>query len=335
MRAAIFHGAGQPVAIEQRPDPEPGAGEVVIRIGRCGVCGTDLHRTSGHSRLGLPPGSMFGHEFAGEVVALGKDVSRLKIGDRITAMPLAGCGACAACELGYPINCVNPGPGASMGFAEFLAVAESSAAPLPRALSLADGALVEPLSVGLHGVSLAAMPPGARVLVIGAGAVGLAAVFWSRRMGAGKILASSPSRRRAEMALMMGADSFEALGEGETERFVRALGGAPDVVFECAGAIGSLEKSIEHVRTGGTVVSLGFCTAPDPISPHVATLKQVTIRFSMLYTLREFQHCIDMLDRGHVEPRSMISQTVSLDDFPDILERMRNGMPHTKVQVAP
>ena len=334
MRAAIFKEAGKPVVIEERPDPTPRADEVIMRVGRCGICGTDLHMTSGHGLFALPGDSMFGHEYAGEVVALGKDVTRLKIGDRIAAMPAAGCGSCPACAAGYPVNCSN-GRSTVSGFAEYLAAAESVAVKLPESLSLEDGALVEPLAVGLHGVALAALPPGARVLVLGAGSVGLAAIFWARQMGAGRITAASPSPRRAELARTMGADGFETLGEGEQERIAESLGGAPDVVFECAGAVGATAKSLELVATGGTVISLGFCASPDPIVPAFVTLKQATIKFSLVYTYGEYRHCVDVLDRGHVEPRAMISDTVSLDDFPATLEALRNGSPQTKVQVDP
>lgn len=334
MRAAIFKGAGQPLAIEDRPDPEPAAGDVVIRIGRCGICGTDLHMTSGHNGFGLPVGSMLGHEYAGEVVALGRGVSRLKVGDRIAAIPVAGCGKCAACHTGQPTFCTEVRTMIA-GFAEYVNVAEASAFRLPAALSMADGALVEPLAVGLHGVAMAPIGPGTRVLVLGAGSVGLAAIFWARQLGAGRIVAASPSGRRAELAAAMGADAFETLGEEAGTRIAAALGGPPDIVFECAGAVGLLGLSIDFVRPGGTVVSMGFCTAPDAILPSLATYKQVTIRFSLTYTGTEFQHCVDTLDRGHVEPRAMISETVSLDRFPAMLETLRTGVPHTKVQVDP
>lgn len=333
MKAAIFKQAGTPVAIEQVADPDPRADEVVMKVGRCGICGTDLHMTSGHG-FSLPPGSLFGHEYAGEVVAVGRDVTRLKVGDRIAAMPAAGCGQCAACISGFPVQCVSSRNQVA-GFAEYIAVAESGSILLPQTVSISDGALVEPLSVGLHGVALAQIEPGARVLVLGAGSVGLATVFWARQVGAGKIVAASPSRRREELALAMGADGFETLGEGDGERINRALGGPPDVVFECAGAVGATAKSVDLVRNNGLVVSLGFCSEPDPMVPALATLKQATIKYSFVYTIGEFQHCVDVLDRGHVEPRSMLSKTVSLHDFPATLEEIRGGAPYTKVHVDP
>lgn len=333
MRAAIFKAAHAPLEIEQVEDPTPGPAEAVIKVGRCGICGSDISMTSGCA-MDYPHGTILGHEYAGEVVAVGRDVAHLRPGDRITALPARGCGACADCVSGYPLGCANMS-GMLGGFGEYLRVAESSAIKLPSTLSLADGALVEPLAVGLHGVMLADMVPSRRVLVLGAGSVGLAALYWARHLGAGKIVAASPSARRRDIALAMGADAFETLGEGEGERINAALGGPPDVVLECAGAVGVLNKGIQLVRPGGTIVSLGFCISPDPIVPAIATWKRVTIKFSMAYTLADFEHAADMLDRGHLEPRLMISDTIGLDSLPAMFEALHAGAPQTKVHLDP
>jgi threonine dehydrogenase-like Zn-dependent dehydrogenase len=221
------------------------------------------------------------------------------------------------------------------GFGEYMKIAAPSSVVLPASLSPADGALVEPLAVGLRGVRLAQMQPGARVAVLGAGSIGLAAIYWARLLGAGKVVAISRSARRADLALKMGADGFEALGEGEGERVAAALGGMPDIVLECVGAVGMTQKSVELVAPGGTVVSLGFCTSPDPILPSLATWKQVTMKFSFAYDLREFEHSVRALDAGHVEPRLMVSKTVGLDAFPAMLEQLRAGANETKVHVDP
>ena len=221
------------------------------------------------------------------------------------------------------------------GFGEYMRIAADSAVVLPETLSAADGALVEPLAVGLRGARLAQMQPGDRVLVLGAGSIGLAAIYWARLLGAGRIVAMSRSSRRADLAQRMGASAFEPLGEGEGERAATALGGMPDIVLECVGAVGMMHKSVELVAPGGTIVSLGFCTAPDPIVPSLATWKQVTVRFSFAYDLREFQHCADTLEAGHVEPRLMVSRTIGLDALPDVLEALRAGASETKVHVDP
>lgn len=333
MRAAVFKGAGTPLLVENIADPTPGPKEAVIKVHRCGICGTDLHSTSGHGN-DVPVNSVIGHEFCGEVVAIGKEVENLKVGQFVTAMPCTGCGHCSACIAGYPIGCPQM-QGMMGGFAEYMRIAASSSLVLPQAMSAEDGALVEPLAVGLRGVRLSGMQPGARVAVLGAGSIGLAVIYWARLLGAGKIVALSRSARRADMALKMGASGFEELGEGEGERLSSALGGMPDIVLECTGAVGMTQKSVELVAPGGMVVSLGFCTSPDPFLPSLATWKQVTMKFSFAWDLREFQHSADMLDAGHVEPRMMVSRKVGLDAFPDTLEALRAGANETKVHVDP
>ncbi|OAP33353.1 MULTISPECIES: alcohol dehydrogenase catalytic domain-containing protein [Sphingobium] len=333
MRAALFKGAGTPLVVETVDDPQPGEGEAVIKVTRCGVCGTDLHMTSGHGN-DFPVNSVIGHEYCGEVVALGKGVDNLKVGQFVTAMPVAGCGRCAPCLAGYPMACAQM-QGLVGGFGEYMRIAAMSSIVLPDTLTPADGALIEPLAVGLRGIRLAQMPPGAKVAVLGAGSIGLAVIYWARLLGAGKIVAISRSSRRADLALQMGANSFEALGEGEAERVSAALGGMPDIVLECVGAVGMTQKAVELVAPGGTVVSLGFCTSPDPILPSLATWKQVTIKFSFAYDLREFEHSANALDAGHVEPRLMVSRTVGLDAFPDLFEQLRAGANETKIHVDP
>lgn len=323
MRAAVFKAAGRPLVVEELPDPEPGPGEAVISCGRCGICGSDIHMTSGHS-LDYPTGTILGHEYAGTVVALGAGVSRLRIGDRVTAIPAAGCGRCEACVAGYPLACSEM-RGMIGGFGQYLRIPEAGALVLPSSLSIEDGALVEPLAVGLHGVRLARLEPGARVLVVGAGSIGLAAAFWARRLGAGRTVVAARSDRRREMALEMGADAFETLGEDEADRISRVLGGPPEVVFEAAGAPGLIQKCVDLVQPGGLIVSLGFCGEPDPVIPAMATWKRVTLTFSMAYDLRDFEHSADAFDRGWTEPRGMVAEVIGLDALPDRFEVLRAG----------
>ena len=146
MRAAVFKGPGQPLVIETIADPEPGAGEAVIRVQRCGVCGTDLNMTSGHG-MDAPLNSVIGHEYCGEVVALGAGVEGLKVGQFVTAMPATGCGRCIPCLSGFPLGCAQM-QGMVGGFGEYMRIAVASTVILPQSLSMADGALVEPVAVG-------------------------------------------------------------------------------------------------------------------------------------------------------------------------------------------
>ena len=124
MKAAVFKGAGRPLVVETVQDPAPNEGEAVIKVQRCGVCGTDLHMTSGHGN-DFPEDSVIGHEFCGEVVALGKNVETLKMGQRVAAMPVAGCGRCAPCLSGYPVACSRM-QGMVGGFGEYMRISAAS-----------------------------------------------------------------------------------------------------------------------------------------------------------------------------------------------------------------
>jgi 2-desacetyl-2-hydroxyethyl bacteriochlorophyllide A dehydrogenase len=333
MKAAVYPGAGKPISIDALPDPEPGPDDVIIKVHRCGICGTDLHMTEGH-QWQFPAGCVPGHEYAGEIVELGANVTGLRKGDRITALPSTGCGKCEACARGNLALC-HASPGVMGGFAEYNRVPASVAIKLPSALSLADGALIEPLATCLHGVRLARLTPGDRVLVLGAGAIGLCAIYWARRLGAGKIVALSRSDRRKQMALDMGADAFIAHGDNETEDVVGVLGGPPDAVFECVGAPGFVGKSIQHAKVLGRVVSLGFCTAPDPISPAAASYKGISIHFIVGYTLKEFRYIADIMDKGHVDPKILISNEIPLAGLPGMFAHLRGPNQETKVHVTP
>lgn len=335
MKAAVFKGAGKLLSLEEVPDPTPGPDELVLKVGRCGICGTDLHRTEGHPGETYPLGYVMGHEFAGDVVARGSAVKRIKIGDRVTALPFRGCGSCAACRAGDVFYCENGIRPMQGGFAEYVCVGARESIRLPAALSLADGALVEPLAVGHHAVELSGMEPGARVLVIGAGPIGLAAIYWARRHGAASILVLARSRRRESIAIAMGATRFMESGEAPTQETEAALGGAPDVVFEAVGLPGLIAQSINYARPRGTVVILGLCLAPDSFAPALAMRKEVRLLFSMAYGITSFRDSIDALEVGHVEPRAMITGTVSLDALPGAFESLRSPSHQCKLIVDP
>lgn len=333
MKAAVFRKFGTPLSIETVPDPTPEAGEVVIKVGRCGICGSDLHITGNPHRL-APSGKILGHEWAGEVVATGHGVARVKTGDRVAVLPLSSCGQCASCLAGEPAWCAQRAIDGG-GYGEYAKTHERQCFVIPKSLSLEDGALVEPMAVGLHGVAISGMTPGARCLVIGAGPIGLATIFWAYRMGAGPIAVTASSRRREDLAMDMGATTFLDPALETASAAAEALGGPPDIVFECVGAPGLIEKSVTAVRRRGTVVVLGLCFEPDSFVPGLAVGKEVRIQCAGFYSAREFEHSIEPFDRGDVAPRAMVTETVSFAQFPAAFEALRERTHQCKVMLNP
>jgi len=335
MKAAIYPGEGKPIVIEDRPDPQPGPDDVVIKVHRCGICGTDLSFTKG-TMWDFGQNVQFGHEYAGEIVELGKNArDRFKLGDRIAVLPSVACGECSSCRtIGNNVLCQNMPGTAMVGFAELAKVPTSVATPLPSVLSMADGALIEPLAISLYGVKLARIAPGDRVLVLGGGTVALYAIYWARRLGAGRIVAMSRSSRRKDLCLAMGADAFVAYGDNEIGEVIEALGGPPQFVFECVGAEGMLTKSVMHVGQFGKVVSLGFCTSPDPVIPGMASYKCASIQFAVGYSMKEFLYIADQMDKGHCDPKGIITSEIGLTSLPAMFDTLRGSNAETKVHVC-
>jgi len=323
MRALLFKAVGQPLALETVPDPEPAEGEVVVRVSRCGVCGTDLHSTSGHGMM-LPPDSQLGHEYGGEVVAVGKSVERFKLGDHLSALPVVGCGHCDACKTGIDVLCSN-WKGYGAGLAEYARVSERGAVKLPRTVSLEDSALVEPLAVGCRGVRLANPAKDAKVVIIGPGPIGLSVLFWLRQRGVENIVLLASSGRRKELAGKMGGDRFVIEGDGVADEIRSILGGPADIVFEAAGVPGVFSRAVELVRPQGTIIGLGFCMQPDPIVPAMALMKDLTIRWSIIYTREDYADCAAALERDADLARAMVTDTVGFAEAPTAFETFREG----------
>lgn len=334
MRRAIFHRPGEKLAIENVSVPDPGPGEVLIKIDRCGICGSDLKMTDPASSAHFAEGATPGHEYAGTIAALGAGVDGFRIGERVTAFPVGGCGHCPACAVQDPYGCSSC-TYLMGGFSEFTLAQASLVNRLPGNLTFEDGALVEPLACGAQSVRLGGVTPASRVLVLGAGATGLAATFWAVRNGCENIAVVANSDRRKPIAEAMGARHFLHAGSDLAASAAETLGGMPDVVIECVGSSGIIGTGVECVAPRGTVVSSGMCFDPDTLPTGLATMKQVDIRFSMAYRMEDFRRALDALDAGHLEPRAMVTDTIPLSALPDTIEALRKNHAHCKVMVTP
>lgn len=335
MRALLYKGPGEPLALENVPDPEPNEGEVVIRVARCGVCGTDVHATSGHG-FPMPPDSPLGHEYGGEVVALGKGVDQLKVGDRIAAMTVVGCGKCEGCKSGIDLLCTNQFEGFAHGLAEYARVSQRGATILPATMSLEDSALVEPMSVGGRAVRLANPEKNSKVVIIGPGPIGLSVLFWLRQRGVENVVMLASSGRRKELTDKLGGAQFIVESDDAKEEIYSILGGAPDIVFEAAGVPGVISRAIDLVKGGGMVVGLGFCLEPDTIIPGMAMIKDVTLRWSTIFTRDDFAASADAIDRNTDLARAMVTDIVGMDQASAAFEEFRKGTSGSgKLQIDP
>jgi (R,R)-butanediol dehydrogenase / meso-butanediol dehydrogenase / diacetyl reductase len=333
MKAAVFNTIGKPLSIESLPDPVPLHDDVLVRVDRCGICGSDLHMTEDPT-FAVPAGTVLGHEYAGEVVEVGADARRVRRGDRVCILPVRSCGRCAACVAGEQAWCAEMRIDGG-GYGQYSLAGEQQCLVLPRTVSLHDGALIEPLAVGLHGVNIAQMPAGARVLVIGAGPIGLATAYWARRLGAGAVAVTASSMTRAELARTVGATAFIDPARISPAEVHTTLKGPPDIVFECVGKPGLIKQSIDYVRPRGTVVVLGLCTAVDSFVPFLAVVKEVRIQPAALYRMRDFEIAAEVMDRGDVTPRAMVTDTVSLAQLPAAFEALRRRSRQCKVLIDP
>jgi len=335
MKAAIFDTVGAPLRIGAVPDPTPGPNEVVLRIAACGICGSDLHITEDPVPFGIGAGFVLGHEFAGDIVALGSEVTNLRIGDRVAVVPMRGCGHCESCRRGDSARC------AEMvliggGYAEYATVAARQCHILPDDVPLEDGALAEPLSVALHCIVRSGMKPGDRVAILGAGPIGLLVAFWARRMGASRVVVADIHDHQRERALALGATDFVLSGERLSENLADACRGAPDIVFECVGKRGLLGAAVAAVRLQGTVVGVGLCIGGDEWDPFVALSKEVNLLFSVFFhQSNEFGVALDALRGGPFAPQALITDRIDLSPVPQIFESLRRRTTQCKVLIQP
>ncbi|HEV8297453.1 MAG TPA: alcohol dehydrogenase catalytic domain-containing protein [Acidimicrobiales bacterium] len=309
------------------PDPSPQSGELLLRVSACGICGSDLKAVA-NMRAGL----VMGHEFAGEIVAVAPDVRGWRVGQRVCALPLIGCGACAPCITGDVAHCATVdmiGVGGSAGaYAEYVRVSARETFELPDAVPTDLGALVEPLAVGLHAVERAALRAGDRVLVLGAGPVGLAVTLWARHLGAGEVVVSDPVPHRRTAAQSLGATgALDPSGGLPDDRY--------DVVFECVGVPGMLAAGIAATGTHGRLIVAGVCTKPDPFVPVQALVRELTMHFVMYYRRQDFAFTVDMLRRGRIDAGSLVTDRVDLEGFPAAFEALKHPTTQCKVLVLP
>ena len=317
MRAAFCSGPNQ-IEVRDVPEPVPGPGEIVVRVRSCGICGSDLHFYHG----ALPPPAVCpGHEISGEVYEVGQAVD-LRPGDRIAVEPLVVCRECVYCRTGDYQLCQHfriLGAMVDGGFAEYVRIPAYAAFPLPAGVDCEVGALTEPLAVTVHAARLAPVRLGHRVLVLGAGTIGLLVVAAARAAGASEVWITARHAHQARAASAMGAarvftDPVDAgvLAAATTEHPV-------DVVIETVGgSADTLNEAVQHVRPGGTVAVLGVFSTMPILNALFLLMKEVRIVGSLTYgrpdPQADFDIALHLLSADPERYRQLITHRVPLAD---------------------
>jgi (R,R)-butanediol dehydrogenase/meso-butanediol dehydrogenase/diacetyl reductase len=333
MKAAIFDGVGRPLRIGERTIPEPAEDEVLLLIAACGICGSDLHMTEDPATFGVSEGFVLGHEFAGKILRCGSGVTDLRPGDRVAVAPMQGCGRCDSCRNGEPAWCAEMRL-IGGGYAELASVAARQCRLLPHGLPTEEGALAEPVAVGLHAVKRSRMKPGDRVLVLGAGPIGLLVAFWARQLGAQGVIVADLNRHQEARAAAVGATGFALSGPDLAAEIQNQMGAQPDIVFECVGKRGLIAVACSLVRVHGTVVGVGLCVGGDEWDPFAALSKEIQVVFSAFFSMSEFETALDALGRGgQFRPQALVTEQISLQRVPDSFEALRRRTTQCKVLI--
>ncbi len=319
MKALRWHG-NRDIRYEDAPEPEAGPGQVKIKINLAGVCGTDLKEyVDGPIMIAVDKAPItLGHEFAGEVVALGKDVTAFRIGDRVTGLGEWYCGYCHYCKKGMYNLCLN---GPFTGLMESGCMAEYMVAPantlykLPDAVTDEEGALVEPLSVAVHAVRLGKIQIGDRVAVVGDGTIGISTVMAARAAGASEVYLIAKYRKRGTKALSMGATKVIYSTEGDPATEISALteGLGVDAAIECVGRPETPQLTVSLVRKGGVAVMVGVFGQASTFNFGSIVFNQITVVGSPIY-VDEARAVLALMADKRLDARGLITATVPLRD---------------------
>ena len=322
--------------VREVPAPLPASDEILIQVSACGICGSDVHGYDGSTGRRIPP-IVMGHEAAGIVAAVGSAASRFQPGDRVTFDSTVYCGQCAYCLRGE-VNLCNQRQviGVSCGeyrragaFAEFLVVPERIAYRLPDSFSFAQAAMLEAVSVALHGVAVAPITGGETVLVIGAGMIGLLLLQAARVAGAARVFVSDVDPSRLQLAASLGADlTFCATGAPLLEHILaHTEGNGVDVVLEAVGLEQTITSAIECTRKGGTVALVGNISPQISLPLQKVVSRQIRLQGSCA-SAGEYPQAIELIASGKIKVDSLITAIAPLSEGPSWFERLHAHEPN-------
>lgn len=342
MRAAVIH-APRDLRIEEADVPGIGPRDVEVRIRAGGICGSDLHYYlhGGFGTVRLQQPMILGHEIAGEVIAVGPEVVRVRPGDRVAVNPSQPCGRCRFCLDGQPNHCLDMRfygsamrmPHVQGGFREVLVCGEAQAVPVPAGLALETAAFAEPLSVCLHAARQAGPLLGRRVLVTGTGPIGALAILVARQAGAREVVATDITDAPLALARRIGADAAlntaanpEALARFEADK------GYFDTVFEASGSGAALASALGVTRPGGVIVQLGL-GGEIALPVNLLVTKEISLRGTFRFH-EEFAWAVDFLASGALDVAPLLTEVVPLAEAVRAFDLAADRSRAMKVQLA-
>jgi (R,R)-butanediol dehydrogenase/meso-butanediol dehydrogenase/diacetyl reductase len=296
----------------QCPAPEPGPGQALVQVSYCGICGSDLHFREVPELF--PAGTVPGHEFSGQIIAVGDGVRGWSAGNRVCVLPFGQCGECAVCRAGNEQVCphavsngVGLGTGRSGAYAEQVVVDERMLFSLPDAVDDRAGTLVEPLAVSIRAVDQARVLVDEPVVVLGAGPIGLLTALVLRHRGVRRTVVCSRNPARAQRAAALGLDTVSIDDVALTPP---AQG--PACVFDCAGTPASAQLAVQVLRPLGRLLLVGLSLTPLDLAAPAIVIKELEIRGVIAYRRAQFQAAIDMLAAGVIPVSELITNVVPL-----------------------
>jgi L-iditol 2-dehydrogenase len=319
MKAAVYFGRHD-IRVTDVDEGITGDDQVKINVKYCGVCGTDIHIYEGDGgSVEVVPPVIIGHEFSGIVAEVGKNVTNVKVNDRVCVDPNGVCGSCFFCrniKAHFCENIVNVGVTAPGGFAEYVTVNSSQVCNIPDNLSLENAALAEPVSCCLHGIDLCNIKTGETVLIFGAGPIGLFMLQLAKMSGAGKIIVSEIVPEKRELALKYGANvvidpMHENMGD-----IISANCKNVDCAIDCAGTIQTIEQAIKFAGCGATVMMFGLVPPDATISvkPHEIFRKELKLTSSYINPY-SIDRAIEILSLGKVKADGIVTKVIPLNDI--------------------
>ncbi|MEK8069845.1 2,3-butanediol dehydrogenase [Rhodococcoides navarretei] len=328
MRAAVYYGPNK-VEITDVPEPHPGEGQVKVKVGFNGICGTDLHEyyagpifipTSPHPLTGQEMPLVLGHEFSGTVTELGKGVTGIAVGDRVAIEPLYRCGHCGPCRAGNYNICAQIGFHGLMsdgGMAEYTVVPTDMIHALPDNVSLELGALVEPMSVAYHAATLGDPKPEDTAMVFGAGPIGIGLWFALRGKGLDNVYVVEPSPTRRASIEALGAKTLDPTAL-DIPAFIADLtdGKGADAIYDAAGVQPAVETALGCIGPRKPLVSVAIYEKPLTTPLQKLVMNESRIQGSLCYTSADYEAVIDLMSQGHYDTTGWVDK-IALDGVID------------------